>query len=69
MASNSMQYDSFDDAATSVMGEAFDHACVSLRRTGRSVTVREMIAKRIIGAAKYGERDPGRLCERAFNTL
>jgi hypothetical protein len=66
MTSNSIQYDSFDDAATSAMGEAFDHACVSLRRFGSLITAREMIAKRIIGAAGNGERDPVRLCEQAL---
>ena len=48
----------FDAAATLVMGEAFDHACVSLHRFGTLITVRELIAKRIIEAAKNGERDP-----------
>jgi hypothetical protein len=66
MTSNSIQYDSFDDAATSAMGEAFDRACVPLRRIGDPVKVREMIAKRIIGAARNGERDPMRLCEQAL---
>lgn len=56
----------FDGVATSAMGEAFDHACVSLRRIGRSANVREIIAKRIIAAAKTGERDPIRLCEQAL---
>jgi hypothetical protein len=66
MTSNSIRYDSFDDAATSAMGEAFDRACVSLHRFGSLITVREMIAKRIIAAAKNGERDPSRLCEQAL---
>jgi len=66
MIGNSIKYDSFDDAATSAIGEAFDHACVSLRRIGNSVKVRELIAKRIIGAARNGERDPIRLCEQAL---
>jgi hypothetical protein len=48
----------FDDAATSAMGEAFDRACKSLRNFGSACTVREIIAKRIIDAAKNGERDP-----------
>ena len=51
----------FDDAATLAMGEAFDHACKSLRNFGSACTVREIIAKRIIAAAKHGERDPDRL--------
>ena len=49
---------SFDDAATLAMGEAFDHACKSLRRFGTLITARELIAKRIIDAAENGERDP-----------
>jgi hypothetical protein len=61
-----IKYDSFDDAATFTMGEAFDRACVSLHRFGSLITVRELIAKRIIAAAKNGERDPSRLCEQAL---
>jgi hypothetical protein len=48
------------------MAEAFDHACASLRRIGNSVKVREIIAKRIIDAAKNRERDPARLHEQAL---
>ena len=55
----------FDDAATLAMGEAFDRACKSLRHFG-SAFVREIIAKRIIDAAKDGERDPGRLHQQAL---
>ena len=57
---------SFDDAATLAMGEAFDRACKSLRNFGSACTVREIIAKRIIDAAKNGERDPARLHEQAL---
>jgi hypothetical protein len=57
---------SFDDAATLAMGEAFDRACVSLPRFRTSVPVREIIARRIIEAAKNGERDPARLYEQAL---
>jgi len=57
---------SFDDAATLAMGEAFDHACMSLHRFGTLITARELIAKRIIEAAKNGERDPARLCEQSL---
>ena len=46
----------FDDAATSAMGEAFDHACKSLRNFGSAVP--EIIANLIIAVAKNGERDP-----------
>ncbi len=59
----------FDNAATLAMGEAFDRACVSLRRFGSLITAREMIAKRIIEAAKNGERDPARLHRQALMTF
>ena len=51
----------FDDEATRLMGEAFDAACKGLRDTGQPALVREIIAKRIIKAARKGERDPARL--------
>ena len=51
----------FDDEATRIMGEAFDAACLGLQDTGQPALVREIIAQRIIEAAKKGERDPARL--------
>jgi hypothetical protein len=51
----------FDDEATRLIGEAFDAACKGLRDTGQPALVREIIAKRIIEAAKKGECDPARL--------
>jgi hypothetical protein len=51
----------FDDEATRIMGEAFDAACKGLQDGGQPDLVREIIAKRIIEAAKKGERDPVRL--------
>ena len=62
----SIQDVSFDEAATLAMGEAFDRACKSLRSFGSAVTVRAIIAERIIEAVKSGERDPGRLYEQAL---
>jgi hypothetical protein len=59
----------FDDAATLVMGEAFDRTCASLHRFGSLITAREMIAKRIIQTAKNGERDPARLHRQALKTF
>jgi hypothetical protein len=56
----------FDNAATLAMGQAFDQACQSLRNFGSASTVREIIAKRIIAAAKNDERDPARLHEQAL---
>jgi hypothetical protein len=49
------------------MGAAFDQACKSLRNLGSAVP--QIIANRIIAAAKNGERDPGRLYEQALKTF
>jgi hypothetical protein len=49
----------FDDAATKIMGEAFDAACTQLGEI--SDAMRESVAGRIIAAAKKGERDHARL--------
>ena len=57
----------FDDAATLAMGEAFDRACKSLRNLGSAVP--EIIANRIIAAAKNGERDPACLYEQALKVF
>ena len=57
----------FDDAATLAMGEAFDNACKSLQNFGSAVP--EIIANRIIAAAKVGERDPARLYEQALKVF
>ena len=43
------------------MGVAFDQACRSLRHFAHFDRVRELVAKRIIEAAKNGERNPIRL--------
>ena len=56
----------FDDEATRAMGAAFDRACRSLRYFARAGQVRELIAKRIIEAAKHGELDPIRLHSHAL---
>jgi hypothetical protein len=49
---------SFDAETTRLLGLAYERACEGL---APDVTVREAIAKRIIVAAKRGERDVGRL--------
>ena len=49
----------FDDGVTQIMGEAFDDACKGFH--GQPAIVYEAIAKRIIEAAKNGERDSARL--------
>jgi hypothetical protein len=57
----------FDDHATKVMGEAFDAACKDLDDAGPLVY--EVIAKRIIEAAKSGERDPEKLRDWALTAF
>jgi hypothetical protein len=60
---------SFDAEMTRTMGQVFDQACSSLRDFGSAVLVREIIARRIIEAAKNGERDPARLYEQALRVV
>ena len=69
MSSIPIQNVAFDDAATSAMGEAFDKACNSLRSFGTACTVREIIAKRIVAAARNGERDPAHHHQQALLAL
>lgn len=59
----------FDDADTRIMGEAFDAACLEIRGTGQPPRVREVMAKRIIDAARTGERDVTRLRDAALSAL
>ena len=56
-----IQYSYFDVKAIRAMGAAFDQACRSLRHFAHFDRVRELVAKRIIEAAKNGEHDPIRL--------
>jgi hypothetical protein len=59
----------FDDHATKVMGEAFDAACKDLHDTGQPSVVYEVVATRIIEAAKSGERDPEKLRDWALTAF
>ena len=59
----------FDDETTRRLGEAFDAACQSMGDRGLPDIVREIIARRIIAAAKQGERDPKQLCNTALAAL
>ena len=59
----------FDDEATLAMGAAFDQACKLLRHSGSDVIVREIVAKRIIKAAKNGERDSVQLCGKSLKAF
>jgi hypothetical protein len=51
----------FGPEALVAMSEAFEAALKELHDTGQRNVVREVIAGRIIAAAKLGERDPVRL--------
>jgi len=59
----------FDDHATKAIGDAFDAACIALHDTGQPKIVYEVIAKRIIDAAKSDERDIGRLRDAGLAAL
>jgi hypothetical protein len=51
------------------MGEAFDAACEEVRDTAQPPVVREVMAKRMIDAARAGERDVKRLRDAALSGL
>jgi hypothetical protein len=51
----------FDDHVTLILGQAFEAACKELHDRGQPAIVYEIIANRMIDAAKIGERDPTRL--------
>jgi hypothetical protein len=60
---------SFDSKALAAMDEAFDAAYKALDDTGQPKIVLEIIAERIIAAARLGERDPARLVKAALPWL
>ena len=51
----------FEPEALATMSEAFEAALKELDNTGQPKLVLEIIAERIIAAARIGERDPVRL--------
>ena len=59
----------FDDRAMKVMADAFDAACRALRDTGQPEVVKEVMAQRIVVAARNGERDARRLRDVALAAL
>jgi hypothetical protein len=59
----------FDDSAILAMAIAYERTCSSLQSPGIATTVREIIGKQIIEAAKQGERDPNILYQQALQAL
>jgi hypothetical protein len=60
---SSVQSGAFEPEEIVAMDEAYEAACKELHDTGQPQIVREVIAIRIIAAAKRGELDPLRLRE------
>jgi hypothetical protein len=59
----------FDAETTKSMGLAFGEACRNLPDRSKTDLVVEIMAKRIVEAARRGERDPHRLCAKALDAL
>jgi hypothetical protein len=59
----------FDPETVTLLCSAYDRARKSLHDTGQPYIVNEIIAERIIFAAKHGERDTQKLCESALRGL
>ncbi len=56
----------FDPETIAAMGDVLDAACEKLGDTDQPEVAREVIAGRIVAAARLGERDPARLLEAAL---
>jgi hypothetical protein len=56
----------FDPEAIVAMSDAIDAACEELGDTDQPEVAREIIAGRIVAAARFGERDRARLLEAAL---
>jgi len=59
----------FDDATVRAIGRAFHAACKELRDAGQPDVVHEVMVKRIIAAARRGERNVMRLRDAALSGL
>ena len=59
----------FDDSVTASLGQAFDAACRELHDKGQPEIVYEVMAARIIEAAKKGERDVTKLAAAGLAAL
>ena len=59
----------FGPEATAAMGEAFDAACNELCAVGQLQMMRELLARRIVAAARKGDLDPVHLRSAALSGL
>jgi hypothetical protein len=59
----------FDTETIVVITEAFETACRDLRLTDRRDPITEVLALKIIEAAKTGERDPNIIRQQAMDLL
>jgi hypothetical protein len=59
----------FDPDVIKVMTAAYERALSEQRLTDRNDPLTELIAKSIINVTAKGERDPGKIKERALNAL
>ncbi len=55
--------ESFGAEQLQAMGVAFEHACHALRLTDRTDRLTEIVATKIVEAARAGDSDPDRLYE------
>jgi len=65
----SLKQGAFGPEVTAAMCEAFDAACKELHDTGKAEMIREVVAQRIIAAARRGELDPVRLRTAALSWI
>lgn len=59
----------FDSADIEILARAYELARKSLHDKGQPDMIQQIIAQRIISAAKSGQRDPHKLCEFALVAL
>ena len=60
---------SFDTEQVAAVNQAYDLACQTLQNIGQLEVDREIIARGVLRAARTGERDAHKLCERAIHGL
>jgi hypothetical protein len=51
------------------MARAFERACKTLQPSSDQISLRELIAMKIVANARCGERDPDRLCQLAISEI